>query len=184
MTTREQVARAICCGEHGRCILEDCEPADGELTACIALKGYHDKTIEAVLALSPPEPTEGLLPIFADGGLGSRLLHAAETYARDEYVFSPDEGSDHEPTEFERMLFEDMINGLFAHEPFAAILQEAARSIPLQDHGSFAAYDAALERAAQTAIRYGAPPNIAFEIRNLKSDLPAAPAMVAEEGTK
>ncbi len=73
-----------------------------------------------------PEAT--LLPIFAEGGIGSRLLRAAESYAKDEYIFSPDEGSDHEPTEFEHMLFEDMLNGLFAHEPFAAILQEAARA--------------------------------------------------------
>lgn len=59
MTTREEIARIICCAEHGGCILRDCEPSGDDVTACIALKGYHDKTIDAMMAaLTPPEPTD------------------------------------------------------------------------------------------------------------------------------
>lgn len=69
------------------------------------------------------------LAIFRDTGLGSRLLRAAERYVRDDYVFGADGGDDHEPTKFERMMMEDMVNGLFADEEFAALLQEAARGM-------------------------------------------------------
>lgn len=71
------------------------------------------------------------LAIFRDTGFASRLLKAAEDYA-DQYVFDAEEmSSEHEPTEFERMLLKDMLNGLFADEVFADILQEAARGMKL-----------------------------------------------------
>jgi hypothetical protein len=76
-----------------------------------------------------PQPNvvrDDLLPIYAEGGIGARLLDAMEAY-RKEYVFSPDEGSDHEPTEWEQTLLEDFLNGAF-NEEVSAILQEAARA--------------------------------------------------------
>lgn len=75
-----------------------------------------------------PDPVRDLLPIYQDGGLGDRLYKAMHAYL-DEYVFSPDEGSDHEPTEFERMLLEDFFNGAISDEAVNAILQEAARAM-------------------------------------------------------
>ncbi len=68
------------------------------------------------------------LAIFRNTGLGTRLLRALENYAK-EYVFSPDAGSDYEPSEYERMLFEDMLNGAFADPSVDSILQEAARGM-------------------------------------------------------
>jgi hypothetical protein len=69
------------------------------------------------------------LAIFRDTGIGSRLLKAAERFVRDDYIFAADEGSDHEPTQFERMMMEDMVNGLFADPEFDDLLQEAARGM-------------------------------------------------------
>lgn len=69
------------------------------------------------------------LAIFRDTGIGSKLLKAAERYVRDDYVFGSDEGFDHDPSKFERMMMEDMVNGLFADDEFAALLQEAARGM-------------------------------------------------------
>ncbi len=69
-----------------------------------------------------------LLPIWKDNGLGNRIYKALHAYL-DDYVFSPDEGPDHEPTEFERMLLEDFFNGAISDEAVNAILQEAARAI-------------------------------------------------------
>lgn len=68
------------------------------------------------------------LAIFRDTGIGTRLSAAADRFAA-EYVFSPDEGADHDPTDFERMLLLDMLAGLFADEEFSGILQEAARGM-------------------------------------------------------
>lgn len=65
---REDVARAVCCGEHdGGCILRDCEPHEGEEIACIALKGYHDKTIDAVLAVLALPQHAGQPPCWPSG---------------------------------------------------------------------------------------------------------------------
>lgn len=69
--------------------------------------------------------TTKLLPIYADGGIGARILAAMESY-RKEYLYSPEDGPDHEPTEFEQVLLEDFLNGAFTGE-VSAILQEAAR---------------------------------------------------------
>ncbi len=69
---------------------------------------------------------EQLLPIYADGGIGARILAAMEAH-RKEYVYSPEHGSDHEPTDFEQVLLEDFLNGAFTDE-VSAILQEAARA--------------------------------------------------------
>jgi len=74
-----------------------------------------------------PDSAE-LLAIWKDGGLGSRIYKAIHAYL-DDYVLSPDEGSDHEPTEFERMLLEDFFNGAISDEAVNAILQEAARAM-------------------------------------------------------
>lgn len=68
----------------------------------------------------------GLLPIYAEGGIGARLMEAMEAYRKD-YVFSPDDGWDHDPTEFEKLMLEDFLNGAF-NEQVTAILQEAARA--------------------------------------------------------
>ena len=68
------------------------------------------------------------LAIFRDTGFGTRLSMAAAKYL-ESYVFSPDEGSDHDLTEWERMLFEDFLAGLFAAEDFSDLLQEAARGM-------------------------------------------------------
>lgn len=68
------------------------------------------------------------LAIFRDTGIGTRLSMAAEKYLED-YVFSPDQGGDHDLTEWERMLFQDFLAGLFADEDFSDLLQEAARGM-------------------------------------------------------
>lgn len=62
------------------------------------------------------------VPPFAENGYGSRLLREAVAYLN-EYVFDYDSGADHEPTEFERFMMEDMLNGLFSHEPFFGIIR-------------------------------------------------------------
>ncbi|MFC3163105.1 hypothetical protein [Ciceribacter thiooxidans] len=67
-----------------------------------------------------------LRPIYADGGIGKRLMDAMERSLED-YVYSPDEADDHEPTEWERTLMQDFLYGAF-NEEVSAILQEAARS--------------------------------------------------------
>lgn len=54
---------------------------------------------------------------FAEGGIGYLLCRAAEAYLAD-YAYSPDEGADHEPTEFEGWLLEDFWNGLITEESF------------------------------------------------------------------
>ena len=72
--------------------------------------------------------TPELLPIWKDNGLGDRIYKAMHAYL-DDYVFSPDEGWDHEPTEFERVLLEDFFNGAIGDEAVNAILQEAARAM-------------------------------------------------------
>lgn len=71
--------------------------------------------------------TDGLA-IFRDTGWGTRLSTAAEAYLED-YVFSPDEGSDHELNDWERMLMQDFLAGLFSQDDFSALLQEAARGM-------------------------------------------------------
>ena len=56
---RERVARIVCCGEHDcECILADCEAAEAEHTACIALK-YNGETVDKLLALLPLLKREG-----------------------------------------------------------------------------------------------------------------------------
>ena len=69
-----------------------------------------------------------MLPIWREGWIAERLsteLHGFLTG----YVFSPDEGGDHEPTESERIIMEDMLNGALSSEPVTAILQDAARAL-------------------------------------------------------
>lgn len=68
------------------------------------------------------------LAIFRDTGFGSCLSRAAAAHIAD-YVFSPDEGSDHELTEWESMLVEDFLASLFSSEDFSSLLQEAARGM-------------------------------------------------------
>lgn len=68
------------------------------------------------------------LAIFRDTGFGTRLSMTAEAYLEN-YVFSPDEGSDHELNDWERMLFQDFLAGLFADRDFSDLLQEAARGM-------------------------------------------------------
>lgn len=75
-----------------------------------------------------PDAVRDLLPIWKDDGLGGRIYKAMHAYL-DDYVFSPDEGSDHEPNEFERLLLEDFFNGAISDEAVNAILQEAARAM-------------------------------------------------------
>lgn len=94
------------------------------------------------------ESHDELLPIFLDGGVGDRLMKATEAYLSD-YVFSPDEGSDHDLTEFEQMLMEDFIGGLFADEAICSILQECARGLAITPTGG--AFSAGMRRAAEIA---------------------------------
>lgn len=51
-----------------------------------------------------------------------KALHRAEAFAN-EYEFDSDEGC-HTPSDLERMLMLDMLNGLFDDDPFVAILTE------------------------------------------------------------
>ncbi|MFG1331229.1 hypothetical protein V5F41_08230 [Xanthobacter autotrophicus] len=69
-----------------------------------------------------------LLPIFADGGIGARLSSAMEAYRAD-YVFGLEDGPDHEPSEFERAMLEDFLNGAISDAAVNDILQEAARAL-------------------------------------------------------
>lgn len=57
------------------------------------------------------------VPPFADDGIGGLMCKAAQSYMA-EYVFSPDDGADHEPTEFEAVLIEDFWYGLISDERF------------------------------------------------------------------
>jgi len=71
-------------------------------------------------------------PIFLPGWFGSELLRAAEAYLA-EYVFDDGESSfDYEPTEFERMLLQDAINGIFGDDKFSSILQSLYPAPPPQ----------------------------------------------------
>ncbi|HEY5797684.1 MAG TPA: hypothetical protein VIU82_21990 [Bosea sp. (in: a-proteobacteria)] len=67
----------------------------------------------------------GELPIWKEGWIASRLS-AAMHASLAEYVFSSEEGCDHEPTEFERMIMEDMLNGALSEQSVTDLLQEAA----------------------------------------------------------
>lgn len=83
-------------------------------------------------ALADPVRAEaekhGLLPIWQKGWIAVRLSAAMHAYLA-EYVFSPDEGCDHEPTEFERMILDDMLNGALSSQAVNDILQEAAAAL-------------------------------------------------------
>ena len=68
------------------------------------------------------------LAIFRDTGWGTRLSTAASAHIED-YVFSPDEGSDHELNEWEKMLVQDFLASLFSQDSFSDLLQEAARGM-------------------------------------------------------
>jgi hypothetical protein len=72
---------------------------------------------------------DNFLAIWKTHGIGARLSDAANAYL-DEYVYSAhDHASDHEPTEFERDMMEDMLAGMFSDDRVHAILQEAARGM-------------------------------------------------------
>lgn len=91
--------------------------------------GEIDDLLRMVAALSPStsaaEPVRGELPIWKEGWIAERLSAAMHAYLA-EYVWSPDEGCDHEPTEFERMIMEDMLNGALSAKPVENLLQDAA----------------------------------------------------------
>jgi len=66
------------------------------------------------------------LAIFRPRGVGSRLYDAAAQYLA-EYVYDADNNvADHELTDFERVMVEDFLGGLFSDEAFSAVLQEMA----------------------------------------------------------
>src|SRR5262249_21931854 len=67
---------------------------------------------------SPP----GLRPIFLPGEFGERLMRAAADYLAD-YEFDDGENGHHVPTEEERLLMLDAINGVFGDDTFSGILQ-------------------------------------------------------------
>ncbi len=75
-----------------------------------------------------PEAMRGTLPIWKEGWIAYRLSAAMHAYLK-EYVYSPDEGWDHEPTEFERGIMEDMLNGALSDETVTALLQNAAAAM-------------------------------------------------------
>lgn len=89
-------------------------------------------------------------PPFGARGIGLALLNAATAYVDgsdqiDGYVFST-EGADHEPTEFEREIMVDMLNGLFSYGPFWAPLSEAFTLARRAQAAPVAADDEAVER--------------------------------------
>ena len=72
---------------------------------------------------------DDFLAIWRPRGIAGRLSDAANAYL-DEYVYSNgDNASDHEPTEFERHMMEDMLAGMLSDERVSSILQEAARGM-------------------------------------------------------
>lgn len=87
------------------------------------------------LAPNPISPEMAAAP-FLDGGLGDLMLRAGEAYLAD-YVMGQDEGPDHEPTEFERWLLEDFLNGLMNDEamfgPVRRVLLQASAAKGLFD---------------------------------------------------
>lgn len=92
----------------------------------VMIEVEHRQRPDAIDPKKPAPGTAELLPIWAEGGIGDRIYKAMHAYL-DDYVFSPDEGSDHEPTDFERILLEDFFNGAIGAEAVNATLQGAAK---------------------------------------------------------
>jgi hypothetical protein len=84
-------------------------------------------------APNPISPELALAP-FADGGLGALMLREGYAYLAD-YVLGTDEGPDHDPTEFERWMLEDFLNGLMGDDalfgPVRRVLLQASAALGL-----------------------------------------------------
>lgn len=73
------------------------------------------------MSANETDAQEVFLPIYAEGGIGARLLDAMHRHLG-EY-----EGLGSEPTDFEKALIEDFLNGAFNDE-VTLILQEVSRA--------------------------------------------------------
>lgn len=86
-------------------------------------------TLEGSGFTAEPSSPELAAAPFMPGGLGYLMLSAADAYA-EEYVFSLDDGPDHEPTEFEAAMLADFLAGLVSDEaffgPIRRVLHQAA----------------------------------------------------------
>ena len=102
-----------------------------------------------------PDPISAELAAapFLDGGLGDLMTRAGYAYL-EEYVLSSDEGADHEPTEFERFLLEDFLNGLLCDEymfgPVRRVLLQAAAAQGLFDAHQPSLLEGVAEEIAET----------------------------------
>lgn len=107
------------------------EPGEDAPDLDDALTDEEKSLIVQALRFAPP------VPLFSEQGLGFKMLAAAEAYIAD-YVYDYDGATDHEPTEFERDMLSDMVNGLFGDDAFAALLSHAAgaTSPPAQAAGN------------------------------------------------
>jgi hypothetical protein len=131
---RETFAYHIASAENGLCKVPR-RVADDMLQSYIAMENRLSELADANTnsePLSPPptvgaedEAVRGELPIWKEGWIAERLSAAMHAYLA-EYVWSPDEGCDHEPTEFERMIMEDMLNGALSAKAVGNLLQDAA----------------------------------------------------------
>lgn len=132
--TKEQLAEEL--ADTVICASLAAMTADIDLMRAVAAKFNATSQKMGLATRLPGEPSQKmapsgeLLPIFAVDGLGARLSGAMEDYLK-HYVFGLDDGSDHMPTEFERLMLEDFLAGAISDEAVNDILQQAARAIPV-----------------------------------------------------
>lgn len=117
-----------------------CEPngldmdaaAETELSRILA-----PEVVAKIRAKQAAKPTGSALPAtkatarcapYDPHGIGAALLDIALAVSR-EYTFSPDDGADHYPSEFERMLLADYVLSLTGHDGFNHVLLEAQEAI-------------------------------------------------------
>lgn len=132
------------------------------------------------------EAVRGQLPIWLEGGIASRLSAAMHAYLKD-YVYSPDEGADHEPTDFERWIMEDMLNGALSDQAVNAILQDAAfamlASAPAPASGGVDAIAAIIAKWVDEK-RFADAPAFRMAAREIIASLSPAATPVSEAGRK
>lgn len=101
-----------------------------EMRSRVHERARHYWQAQLAVPLAPPAESGEVerLPIFGGDGIGTRLSSAMEAYLAD-YVFGLEDGPDHDPSDFERAMLEDFLNGALSDAAVNDILQEAARAL-------------------------------------------------------